>query len=92
MVEKIKSVVFHWSESIVTTKTIDPQFKNIHDANYRVSFKEAQLLLSKAAKELQKLGRYSVESNLTVYYSNGNTRNLTVEITANKSSLTDFLH
>ena len=52
LTKQIKKIVFHWSESILLSKKIDPSFQNRDDANYEVSHREAQQMINLAVDEM----------------------------------------
>ncbi len=88
---KIKKVVFHWSEAIVITETIDPNFKSVNDASYQASVIEAQTLITHTISELNKLGKYSYQTYVTFTLADNQQRSLVINIKACKPHLTDYL-
>ncbi len=91
MRKRITEVTFHWSESIVITKVIDPKFKNREDAQYSVCLREAQKLLDSAVDELEKSERYSVETSLTIHLNNGQTKTFTFDLTGSNAKLNQWV-
>ncbi len=91
MRRQIIKVTFHWSESIVITKVIDPEFKNRQNAQYSVCLSDAQKLLNAAVDELEKSERYSVETSLTIYLDNGETKTYTFDLTRGNATLAKWV-
>ena len=88
--QTIKKVIFHWSESIHITKTIDPDFTKCHDAGYVVSANEAQELLNAAITEMQLINRICEETCLSVVTALGERHRLQWHLSEFHSNLIDI--
>ncbi len=87
---KIETVIFHWSESIAITNEIDPDFTKLLDAQHTINLIEAENLISKAKDEMYRYGKYSIETDLTVHFSNGSKQRKVIDLKYDHSQLSDY--
>ena len=88
--QRIDKVIFHWSESIVITKTIDPTFKAIHDANYCLTFRQAQALLNMAIEEMEQTDSFIKDTSITLCLKNGERKSIVFSLSKGRSKLDEL--
>ncbi len=89
--QQIESVIFHWSESIVITKTIDPNFRAIHDANYRLPYQKAQALLDLAIEEMTQTNCFIRDTSMTLCFGSGLKKQVVLGLSKSRANLDDLI-
>ncbi len=89
--QQIEKVIFHWSESIVITKTIDPTFRAIHDANYCLPYRQAQALINLAIDEMKQTNSFIKNTSITLCFKCGKKKSIIVGLSESRSKLLDLV-